>query len=314
MRRGCFFRGFHTLPHRPTSIIIIGALAMLLMSPVLSSQAATSERKLEFEVASVRENRTGETPYSNFPLNQGPQFDAKGGLLMARDQLLLAYIVFAFKPDMFQVQQFRDQLPPWTHTRYDIEARADGNPTKDEMRLMMQSLLEERFHLAFHRETREEPTYAMVLIKPGTLGPRIKPHPADDPECAKDSIPKPLPGAFNPLACGASAAVAPKSPGDFAVAGYNVTMDAIAFGLGGAANLTDRQVIDRTGLTGTYDYTLEFAPEQALTAQPDANADFGPGGPSFTEAVKDQLGIKMIPQKLPIEVIVVDHIEKPSEN
>ena len=284
------------------------------MAPVLSSQAITSGRKLEFEVASVRENRTGATPYSNFPLNQGPQFGAKGGLLMAKDQLLLAYIVFAFKPDMFQIQQFRDQLPAWTRTRYDIEARAEGNPTKDEMRLMMQSLLEDRFHLAFHHETREEPTYAMVLTKPGTLGPRIKPHPSDDPECAKESIPKPLPGAFNPLACGASASVAPKSPGDFAVAGYNVTMNTIALGLGGAANLTDRQVIDRTGLKGTYDFTLEFAPEQALTARPDASADFEPGGPSFTEAVKDQLGFKMIPEKLPVDVIVIDHIEKPSEN
>lgn len=295
-------------------IAIMGALGVLLMSPVLSSQGTTSEHKLKFEVASVRENRTGETPYSNFPLNQGPQFDNKGGLLIAKNQLLLSYIVFAFKPDMFQIQQFRDQLPAWTRTRYDIDARADGSPTKDEMRLMMQSLLEERFHLVFHRETRQEPTYAMVLAKPGTLGPRIKPHPADDPECAKDSIPKPLAGAFNPLACGASASVAPKSPGDFAVAGYNVTMGAIALGLGGAANLTDRQVVDRTGLTGTYDYTLEFAPEQALSEHPDPSTDVEPGGPSFTSAVKDQLGIKMISQKLPVEVIVLDHIEKPSAN
>ena len=284
------------------------------MPPSLSPQAATSERKLEFEVASVRENRTGETPYSNFPLNQGPQFDAKGGLLIAKDQLLLSYIVFAFKPDMFQIQQFRNQLPDWTRTRYDIQARADGNPTKDEMRLMMQSLLENRFHLAFHHETHEEPAYAMVMIKPGTLGPQIKPHPTDDPECAKDSIPKPVPGAFNPLACGASASVAPKSPGDFAVAGYNVTMSTIALGLGGAANLTDRQVIDRTGLKGTYDFTVEFAPEQPLTARQDASAETEPGGPSFTEAVKEQLGIKMIRENLPVDVIVIDHIDKPSDN
>jgi uncharacterized protein (TIGR03435 family) len=314
MCRACFFRGFHTLPRRLTVISMIGAVSMFLMSSFLQSQTTTSERKLEFEVASVRENRTGETPYSNFPLNQGPQFDAKGGLLMARDQLLLSYIVFAFKPDMFQIQRFRDQLPTWTRTRYDIEARADGNPTKDDMRLMMQSLLEDRFHLVFHHETREETAYAMVLVKPATLGPRIMPHPADDPECAKDSIPKPLPGAFNPLACGASASVAPKLPGDFAVAGFNVTMNTIALGLGGAANLTDRQVIDRTGLTGSYDFALEFAPEQSLTARPDASADYGPGGPSFTEAVKDQLGIKLIPQKLPVDVIVIDHIEKPSQN
>jgi uncharacterized protein (TIGR03435 family) len=59
---------------------------------------------------------------------------------------------------------------------------------------------------------------------------------------------------------------------------------------------------------------LEFAPEQALNAQPDASADSEPGGPSFTAAVKNQLGLKLVPQKLPVEVIVVDRIERPSEN
>jgi uncharacterized protein (TIGR03435 family) len=287
-------------------------IAFAILGRVLLAQTAV--KRLEFEVASVHENKTGEAPYSNFPLGPGPQFDAKGGLLAAKDMLLLQYVVFAYKPDMFQIQEFRAKLPDWARTtRFDIEARADGSPTKDDMRLMMQSLLEERFHMAVHRDTREEPAYAVVLAKPGVLGPRLKPHSADDPDCAKTSFAKTAAGAY-PVACGANASIVPETPGDFAVAGYNVTMDAIAPALGGTANLTDRRVVDQTGLTGTYDYTLEFAPEAALSARPDASDDLGPGGPTFTEAVKNQLGLKLVPQKLPTEVIVIDHLERPTEN
>jgi uncharacterized protein (TIGR03435 family) len=292
---------------------------MDLMSPALKAQMPTSERKLEFDVASVRENKTGEPPYSNFPLGPGPIFGSKDGLLLAKNQTLLGYIIFAFKPDMLQSQQFQAQLPGWVQTTsYDIEARASGRPTKDDMRLMMQSLLQERFHLVIHRETREAPAYVLVLAKPGTLGRRIKPHSADDPDCAKTKFTKTTTGT-DPT-CGASSPIVPETPGDFAIAVYNMPMDAIAVelgrsaGLGRVASLTGRRVVNRTGLTGAYDYVLEFAPEQALSAQPDASADSEPGGPSFTAAVKSQLGLKLVPQKLSVEVIVVDRIERPSEN
>lgn len=289
-----------------------GALAVVILSG--GSRAQVAQVRPEFEVASVRENKSGEPAYSNFPLGPGPQFDAKGGLLMAKDMPVLQFIVFAYKPDMFQISEFRAKLPEWARTsRFDIEARAEGSPTKNDMRLMMQSLLAERFHLAVHRETRDEPMFAVVPAKPGVARPHLKRHPADDPDCAKMRLAKTAAGAY-PVACGASASIVPETPGDFAVAGYNVTMDAIAPALGGAANLTDRRVIDRTGLKGTYDFTLEFAPETALSARPDASNDLGPDGPSFTEAVKNQLGLKLVPQKLPTEVIVIDHLERPSEN
>ena len=282
-------------------------------------QVPTSERKLEFDVASVRENKTSEPPYSNFPLGPGPVFGVKDGLMLAKNQTLLGYIFFAFKPDMLQSQQFQAQLPGWVKaTSYDIEARASGSPTKDDMRLMMQSLLEERFHLVIHLETREAPVYALVLAKPGTLGPRIKPHPADDPDCAKTKLTKTTTG--HDATCGASSPIVPMTPDDFATAVYNMPMDAIAVelgrtaGLGRVSSMIGRRVVNRTGLTGSYDYMLEFAPEQELNAQPDASVDSEPGGPSFTAAVKNQLGLKLVPQKLPVEVIVVDHIERPSEN
>ena len=210
------------------------AVGVLLMSAALMAQVPTSARKLEFDVASVRKNKTGEPPYSNFPLGPGPIFGAKDGLLLAKNQTLLEYIFFAFKPDMLQSQQFQAQLPGWVKaTSYDIEARASGSPTKDDMRLMMQSLLEERFHFVIHRETREAPVYALVLAKPGTLGPRIKPHPADDPDCAKTKLTKTTTG--HDSTCGASSPIVPKTPDDFATAVYNMPMDAIAVELGRTA-------------------------------------------------------------------------------
>jgi uncharacterized protein (TIGR03435 family) len=290
-------------------------LAAALLAPAsLRAQPPAAVNKPQFDVASVRENKTGETPYSNFPLGPGPQFDAKGGLLMARDQLLLQYIVFAYKPDMFQIKEFRVKLPDWAqNARCDIEARADGNPTKDDMRLMMQSLLAERFHLVAHTVSHEDPVYAVVLAKPGVAGPQLKPHPTNDPTCASVVLPKAVAGAYAP-ACGASASIAPQMTGDSAVAGYNVTPEAIATAIGGTANITDRRVIDQTGLTGTFDYKLEFAPEQPVTAGSDAATDFVPVGPLLAEALKSQLGLKMVSQKKQVEVIEIDHLEKPTEN
>jgi uncharacterized protein (TIGR03435 family) len=157
-----------------------------------------------------------------------------------------------------------------------------------------------------------------MLAKPGTLGPRIKPHPADDPDCVMTKSIKTTTGT-DPT-CGASSPVVPETPGDFATAVYNMPMDAIAVELGRTAvlgrvsSMIGRRVVNRTGLTRSYDYMLEFAPEQALNAQPGESADAESGGPSFTAAVKNQLGLKLVPEKLPVEVIVVDRIERPSEN
>jgi uncharacterized protein (TIGR03435 family) len=226
----------------------------------------------------------------------------------------LQYIVFAYKPDMFQIKEFRVKLPDWAQTaRFDIEARADGNPTKDDMRLMMQSLLAERFHLVAHTVTHEDPVYAVVLAKPGITGPQLKPHPADDPTCKSVVFPKAVAGAYPP-GCGASASIAPQTPGDTAIAGYNVTPDWLAAAIGGSANITDRRVVDQTGLAGTFDFKLEFASEAAITANSNGAAEVVPVGPSLADALKSQLGLKVVAQKKQVEVIEIDHLERPTEN
>lgn len=165
-----------------------------------------------------------------------------------------------------------------------------------------------------HHEMREVPVYALILAKPGKTGPDLKLHPLDDPACVKMKLPQSVADAY-PVGCGLAALVAPKTAGSMAVGGYNMTMAAAATALGGAGDVVDRPVVDKTGLTGKFDFTVEFAPETN-----DGRADDGAGfshqsaGPTFYEALREQLGLRLVPQKGMVDVIVIDHLERPRED
>ena len=141
-------------------------LSCVLPITMLAGRSAQTTRP-EFEVASVHENKSDAKPYSNFPMGPGPQFADINGHLSGRNLLFLQYILFAYKPaNSYEIQTIRATLPEWVRSaHFDIEARAPGNPTKDEMRLMMQSLLESRFHIVVRREMREQPVFLLALAK-----------------------------------------------------------------------------------------------------------------------------------------------------
>ncbi len=126
---------------------------------------------MQFEVASIKPTTAFKPP--NFPLNPG---DGKppGGRMSAIFPLI-AYITFAYKLNPGDVATPLPNSVPADQS-YDIEAKAPGNPTKDQMRLMMQSLLADRFKLKVHFETKAGPVYALT-VKPGhQLGPKLHPH------------------------------------------------------------------------------------------------------------------------------------------
>jgi uncharacterized protein (TIGR03435 family) len=119
--------------------------------------------KMTFDVASVKPNNSGSQPTSNIPLDSMDLFTPTGGLFSATDFPLLEYAKIAYKLTPEQSQAFQSQLPKLANTfRYDIEAHASVNPTKDQFRLMMQALLADRFKLAVHFETRQLPVFALV--------------------------------------------------------------------------------------------------------------------------------------------------------
>lgn len=269
-----------------------------------------------FDVVSIRESKSADTPYTNFPMNPGPQYNNEGGLLVARNIPLLQLFVFAYTHSMYQIQALRDSLPDWVrYTRYDVQARAEGRPTKDEMREMVRSLLEERFHIKEHTETREMPVFRLVQIHPGRFGPNISASRTGEPPCAAFG---PYAGAAVPTIagglpefCGILLMLPQMRSGEFQLAGRKLTMTDLARGIEAATNTrVDRPILDGTGLTGTFDVTLHFTPENSDPAR----ANEFPVGLPLDEALHNQLGLKLQPGKGPVEVVVLDHIEKPTEN
>ncbi len=184
--------------------------------------------KKAFDVASVKQNKSGSRPRSNVPLNAGAAYSPSGGLFSGVNQPLYVYMTFAYKTTNYQNLYLLSQLPKWvTADRFDIEARAaEGNPTKDQMRLMMQSLLADRFKFAVHIETRQLPVYGLVLEKSGEMGPYLRQH-SDNPPCT----PTPAPGApppadvdrVYPAICG-DIRHPPSSPGRIRNAARDVTI------------------------------------------------------------------------------------------
>jgi uncharacterized protein (TIGR03435 family) len=289
--------------------------------PSVPQWQTTAGGKMSFDVVSIRQNKTGGKSSMNVDPTPGDNFTPTGGLYVARNVGLAEFVAFAYKLTNKQLQSFESDVPWSLEDLFDIEARAEGNPTKDQYRLMMQSLLADRFKLTVHFETREVPLYALALAKPGKLGPQLRLHRADDPVCAPSPatpLPKPVNRQFAadaegfPLACMGPLGMAPSSPGLFKDGGRDVPMArfaAILTGVGGV----DRPMVDETGIEGTVDYFLEWK-QGGDTARVDAGSDPGAPGPTFEQALKQQLGIKMVSQKGPVEFFVVDHLEHPSAN
>ena len=171
------------------------AFALALLSQVglgeigncLYAQASTPQMgwrqnaagKESFEVASVRPSLPDSRRRDNIDLGPMDSFSLQGGIF-STNVSLDSYIIFAYKiADASQYESLNAQLPKWAKSpaKFDIEARVEGSPSKDQLRFMVQSLLEDRFKLAIHTETKQRSVYALVLNTPEKLGPQLKAHP-----------------------------------------------------------------------------------------------------------------------------------------
>jgi uncharacterized protein (TIGR03435 family) len=293
------------------------ALAPITQTPKEPRWESVAGGKMSFDVASVRQSNN--PPSGNIVLDGLDAYFPTGGLFTSNG-FLVAYIIFAYKIiDTSQYGSLANQLPKWAQTdKFNIQARTEKhNPTKDQMRLMMQSLLEDRFKLAIHTETRQLPVYALVLDKPGGPGPTLVPHPADVLCPDKPDRPAPVhPGSEPPSFCGAI--MSWQVNGQPHMRMIDVTMEQIAdylaamgSGLGG---LDHRPILDRTGLSGRFDFNIEFVPEPNGPMQPSSDTQPEASGPTFTQALKNQLGLKLVKQTGPADAYVIDHVEMPSTN
>jgi uncharacterized protein (TIGR03435 family) len=268
-----------------------------------------------FDVASVKPNRSADPPSSNFPLGPGDVYVRNGGLFSATGFPLITYLSFAYKMIGNQAQSVLPQLPEWAITeRFDIQARASGDPGKDQMRLMMRTLLAERFGLVTHYEQREVPVFAFVLASNGKLGPQLRVH-SDDAPCPTEQPAATAAGVVNgkPAFCNGIYPLPPTVPGRLRFGGRNVTLSFIADTFSAGTNL-GRPMIDQTGLSGTVDFTLEWMAERRVAAQAAGEPQAEASGPSFEDALREQLGIRMQAKKGPLRVLVIDHLERPSAN
>jgi uncharacterized protein (TIGR03435 family) len=284
LRRGREFSPHVSLKRVASSgLVLLGLLFAGALVPRWIAFAQQPDRP-SFEVVSVKPGDPNDRRVSVFM--------QPGGRFTATNATLKMLIGFAY--DLREHQMAGG--PSWLGSeRYNIEAKADSAtpipPASNNvtMRLMAQSLLAARFKLAVHRETKEEQVYELVVAKGG---PKLKE--------ATDSAKGPQQGL---------------GMGRGKVTGMAAATSLIARFL---SEQLGRSVIDKTGLTGKYDFTLTWTPEfgQQFPGgdRPEAPPPTDPNGPSIFTALQDELGLKLESAKGPVDILVIDHAEKPDAN
>lgn len=272
-------------------------LVWVMVAPL--SQAQTQAAHPQFEVASIKTSTGCENPGSKGAGPSPGRLDMRCTKLA--DLIRAAYGLFANGVSRNPQSLPVSGGPAWIDSDlYDINAKAEGNPRMEMMMgPMLQALLEDRFKVKVHHETREVPVYALTGVKGG-----FKLKQLEAGSCTPMTFP---PTPFAPgqkPACGRSS-VQKKGP-NLTLDMYGMSMTELCKSL---SSRLDRAVIDKTGITGMFDFHLEFSPDDGGAAPPDDTA-----GPSIFTAVQEQLGLKLEPAKGPGEFLVIDNAEKPSEN
>jgi uncharacterized protein (TIGR03435 family) len=251
-----------------------------------------------YEVASIKPDKSGTdlTMLRTTPVG-----------IRANNIALRALIAHAYGVEDYQILG----APSWVaSTRFDIEAKVSSADTDalhdlspDQRRLMLQPLLAERFQLKVHTEVRNLPLLALVVAKGGPKLQEAKPG---------DTYPNGIKGFDGQGGAG----LMHMGPGR--LTGQGLPISFLARTLSQQLGST---VEDKTGLTGKYDFTLQWTPDRNASPMSPEPGQQGPGaatstdsGPSIFTAIQEQLGLKLESQKGPVEVLVIDHVETPSEN
>jgi uncharacterized protein (TIGR03435 family) len=332
-------------------ITLTVALGLMLAAGAALAQTAPSNPG--FEVASVKPSAPLDPAKMRQQVQAGrmPRFGPHISQSQAEYHFMLLRDLIA---DAYAVKAYQITGPPWLATeRFDIVAKMPDGASKDDAPKFLQALLEERFKLAVHRETQEHPVLALVV---GKDGPKLKespaaPAPIDENaplkpgEMKMDSPDGPVVMSGNPdgtvtINRGAKGIVKTRMDREtrsVIMESSNVTMAGLAEQLTGMLQMGGgggKQIVDRTGLKGSYEVTLEFAMADLMAmARSQVMMPMGPGGVGRTDnspaaAASDpsgaesnvyasvkKLGLKLEPSKAKVEQLIIDHVEKtPTED
>jgi uncharacterized protein (TIGR03435 family) len=235
---------------------------------LIASCAGLGQTPPEFETATVKPNVTHEVNGEGRPRGS---INASPGYLAVQNSTLSQCLQWAYNLSAFQVTG-----PGWIETeRYDIAARAGAAAGKEQLRVMLQRLLTERFKLEFHRESKELPGYALLVIKGG---PKLR-------ESASEGEPS--------MKQNRAILTVERMP-----------LQAFADTL---TNPLRSPVVDMTGLTGRYDFTIDLSKYVTPSSTPDQMMD------GLSECLRVELGLRVEARKLPLEILVVDRASKVPE-
>ena len=271
--------------------------SVVLLALATAATAQKPDDTVGFESASVKPNVTG---------SQDSELSPNRGTGFVVTNMTLARLIGA----AYQLQRFQpmEGAPAWLNTdRFDIVARyrqnaaapPPGGPAA--WMLALRALFTERFNLAVHWETRQMPIYALVPARQdGRLGPALTRAATDcaaraaaDAAAVKAGGPPPAPvNSEARMACGI------RNTGNRILFGGNP----MSLFVQGLSSVVQRTVVDRTGLAGNWDFELTFTPEQQRQADS--------AGPSIFTAIQEQLGLKLEAASAPVEVLVIDRVER----
>jgi len=263
-----------------------------------------------FEVASIKPNRE-DSNRTSLDLQPGERFTATnvslGGLInisygvdgfplgparLVMDEKKIAGIGLGNQGGGYQ-----------SADRFDIVAKANGELTREQLLAAIRQLLVDRFKLVVHHETKELPSYHLMLARAdGRLGPRLK---RSDVDCSDPNATAARDDA------GTSKCGFRRLPGR---ATGRATMKDFANRFAAQAVDDRRPVEDHTGLAGTFDFDIEWTPLLPISAAAPSAPPIDPQGPPLFTAIREQLGLKLEPAKQQIDIVVVDHAERPTEN
>jgi uncharacterized protein (TIGR03435 family) len=285
---------------------------LMLALGVLVGASMVAAQDYSFEVATLKQNKSGE--------RGGGIRRLPGGRVTVTNMPARGLVTFAYQLGQWQLIGG----PGWLgDERFDITAKIEGNPEwegpgsgkPDPIQVAMRKLLVERFKLKIHTEMRDLDAYALVMVKPGTPGPALKRSPTDCKALAEQLRQGKQPAGGPPMVDGIMPCSIMGRIGQLAFDGFPMAQAATAF-----VGQAGRPVVDRTNLSGNWQFLMRFAQErpQGLPAGPEAEkiaeAAANPDLPSFFTALQEQLGLKLESTKAPFEVTIIDAAEHPVDD